>query len=102
MQDGRRLYQMLSVIERKHGLTALDTSSRALLDLIVSRELNGERSTARDLIEASGMARAVVYRKLNTLKDGHWIEEHWRDYKLCYSTSSGLDKLVGSLQERFN
>lgn len=101
MQDGRRLYQMLSVIERTHGLTALDTSSRTLLDLIVSRELNGERSTARDLIEASGMARAVVYRKLNALKAGYWIEEHWHDYKLCYTTSCGLDVLIKSLKERF-
>lgn len=102
MQEGRRLYQMLSIIERKHGLTALDTSSRTLLDLIVSRELNGERSTARDLIEASGMARAVVYRKLNALKKDHWIEEHWHDFKLCYVSSSGLDQLVGSLKERFS
>lgn len=102
MPDGRRLYQMLSIIERKHGLTSLDTSSRTLLDLIVSRELKGERSTARDLIEASGMARAVVYRKLNTLKEGQWIEESWQDYKLCYATSSGLAGLAGSLKERFS
>lgn len=102
MQDGRRLYQMLSIIERKHGLTALDTSSRTLLDLIVTRELNGERTTARDLIEVSGMARAVVYRKLNTLKQSNWIKEHWQDYKLCYTTSSGLDHLIVSLEERFS
>lgn len=102
MQDGRRLYQILSIIERNHGLTALDCSSRTLLDIIVERELNGQRTTARDLIDVSGMARAVVYRKLNTLKSANWIKEHWHDYKLCYTTSSGLEELAGSLKERFN
>ena len=98
MQDGRRLYQMLSIIERKHGLTSLDISSRALLDIIVARELNGVQTTARDLIEESQMARAVVYRKLTTLKQGNWIEEQWSDFKMYYKISSGLDQLAGSLK----
>jgi hypothetical protein len=101
VQNDRRLYQMLSIIERKHGLTALDCSARALLDLIVSRELKGYRTTARDLIEVSGKARAVVYRKLNSLKQGQWIQEHWHDFKLCYTTSSELESLIGSLEKRF-
>ena len=58
--------------------------------------------TARDLIEVSGMARAVVYRKLIALKQSNWIKEHWQDQKLCYTTSTGLDRLVGSLNERFS
>jgi len=99
MPDARRLFHMISVIERRHGLTSLDTSSRALLDIIVSRELNGERSTARELIEVSGLARALVYRKLNVLKDQNWIQEYWEDYKLYYKTSAVLEDLSGSLKE---
>lgn len=99
MSDGHRLFQMISVIERRHGLTSLDTSSRALLDIIVSRELNGDRTTARDLIEASGFAHAIVYRKLNLLKQKNWIQEYWEDYKLCYKTSAVLEDLSGSLKK---
>lgn len=99
MPDARRLFQMISVIERRHGLTSLDTSSRTLLDIIVTRELNCERSTASDLIEVSGLARALVYRKLNVLKDQNWIQEYWEDYKLCYKTSAVLENLSGSLKE---
>lgn len=98
MTEGHRLYQMVSIIERKHGLTALDGSARVLLDLIVERELSGETTTARDLINISGLARAVVYRKLIVLKQGDWIKEYWHDYKLCYLTSSRLENLVGSLK----
>jgi len=100
MLDAIRLYQVISIIERRHGLTALDIPSRTLLDLIVTRELNGDRTTARDLIDVSGMARAVVYRKLITLKKAQWIKEDWQDYKLCYSTAGGLKTLAQSLKER--
>ena len=99
MSEGRRLFQMISVIERRHGLTSLDASSRTLLDLIVSRELNGDRTTARDLIDVSGLARAIVYRKLNVLKQKNWIQEYWEDYKLCYKTSAVLENFSGSLQK---
>jgi len=66
MHDGRRLNQIVSVIERTHGLTALDPSSRTLLGMILNQELEVQRTTAQELIEVSGMVHAVVYIKLNT------------------------------------
>lgn len=102
MPDARRLYQVISIIERQHGLTELDASARALLDLIVAREMNGEKTSARELIQASGIARAVVYRKLNALKRGQWIQDDWSDFKLCYTTASKFETLVSSFKEQIS
>lgn len=84
MFESRKLYELISIVARRHGLTNLDPAARLLLDTIIERDSRGLRSTARDLIDATALSRALVYRKLKELKLQDWIGEEWVDFKLCY------------------
>lgn len=92
MVEGRKFFQLLSTVERKHGLSSIDPPAREILDLIIERELADQKTTASDLIENASISRAAVYRKLNDLKEDGWIEERWIDHKLCYMIGSRTNK----------
>ena len=90
MNENLRFFHLLSVIERKHGLSELDAAARSILDLVIEREVNGQRTTAGDLIEAASISRASVYRKIGELKSRGCIKESWDDYQLVYSAGEGV------------
>jgi len=104
MNENLRFLHLLSVIERKHGLSELDAAARSILDLVVERQVKGQRTTAGDLIEAATISRASVYRKIGELKARGCIKEGWDDYQLVYSAGDGVaaiyDELSGALDKR--
>ena len=99
MVEQRKLYELISVIARRHGLSVLDPSSRLILDYIIERESRKISTTARDLIEETKISRALVYRKLNDLKAQGWIKEHWVDFKLCYLAGPQSEAIFKALEE---
>ncbi|MEN9757762.1 MAG: hypothetical protein RL755_1949, partial [Pseudomonadota bacterium] len=70
-----KLYELISIVARRHGLTNLDPSERHILDVIVERDSRGLRTTARDIVTETELSRALVYRKLAELKALNWISE---------------------------
>ena len=50
MKHPIRLFHLLSIIERKHGLAELDPPCRSLLDIVTQREIAGIETTAEDLV----------------------------------------------------
>jgi len=99
MVEKRKLYELISMIARRHGLSGLDPSSRLVLDCIIERESGNVPTTARDLIEETQISRALVYRKLNDLKAQGWIKEHWVDFKLCYLAGPQSEAIFHALAE---
>lgn len=99
MVEARKLYELISIVARRHGLTGLDPSSRHILDVIIERDTRGLRSTARDIIAETDLSRALVYRKLNDLKSLNWISEEWVDFKLCYKTGPQSENYFVALKE---
>lgn len=97
MNENLRFFHLLSVIERKHGLSELDAAARSILDLIIEREVKGERTTAGDLIAAATISRASVYRKIGELKARGCIKESWNDYQLVYSAGEGVAAIYEEL-----
>ena len=98
--DGRRLFQLISIISRRSGLLELDPSSRKLFDIIVARELSGQVTTARDLLDESDLSRALLYRRLLSLKEQGWIMDVWRDQKLTYSVTPKFFELTNDLMSQ--
>ena len=98
MFEARKLYELISIVARQHGLTKLDPSARLVLDMIVEREAKGLRTAARDLIESTDLSRALVYRKLNDLKVKNWISEEWVEFKLCYKIGPQSDACFAALK----
>ena len=99
MVQDRKLFELISIIARRHGLSGLDPSSRLMLDCIIERETNHQLTTARDLIEQTQLTRALVYRKLNDLKHCGWIKENWVDFKLCYLAGPQSEMMFHALAE---
>ena len=97
MQQHLRLLHLLSIIERKHELSALDPSSRAILDIVVEREMAGLRTTAEDVIQRADISRASVYRKLNGLKANGSLTEVWSDHQLTYSVGDKMSKFCDEI-----
>ena len=97
MNENLRFFHLLSVIERKHGLSELDAAARSILDLVIEREVKGERTTAGDLIGAATISRASVYRKIGELKSRGCIKESWDDYQLVYSAGDGISDIYTEL-----
>lgn len=97
MNENLRFFHLLSVIERKHGLSELDAAARSILDLVIEREVKGERTTASDLISAATISRASVYRKISELKARGCIKESWDDYQLVYSAGDGVSAIYDEL-----
>ena len=85
-----RLFHLLSVIERKHRIFELDSSCRALLDIVIQRELSGRTTVAEDLMAGSDMSRATVYRKIHSLKQNGALVEMWLDQKLTYGVGANV------------
>jgi hypothetical protein len=97
MNENLRFFHLLSVIERKHGLSELDAAARSILDLVIERQVKGERTTAGDLISAATISRASVYRKIGELKSRGCINESWDDYQLVYSAGDGISDIYAEL-----
>lgn len=98
MNEKLRFFHLLSVIERKHGLSELDAAARSILDLIIEREVKGERTTAGDLIGVATISRASVYRKIGELKMRGCIKESWNEYQLVYTAGDGLAAIYEDLR----
>ena len=92
-----KLLNLLSVIERKHGIAKLDPSSRALLDIIIQRQVGDKITTAEDVIALADVSRASVYRKLSTLKDAGCIDAIIVDNIITYRASPKMNKFVKDL-----
>ena len=99
MVQDRKLFELISIIARRHGLSELDPPSRRLLDCIIERETKTQLTTARDLIEETQLSRALVYRKLSDLKSCGWITENWVDFKLCYLAGPQSELVFSALAE---
>ena len=97
MIEGRKLFQLVSTISRQHGLLDLDPSERRLFDFIFDREITGQKTTAGDLIAISKFKRALVYRKLKSLKESGWIEDRWLDFKLHYVLGQHVNRVSRDL-----
>ena len=90
MLDKIKIFHLLSILERKHRLFDLDSGCRSLLDVVVQRELKGERTVSDDLIQVSDMSRATVYRKIHFLKENGALVEQWYDQKLTYIVGTNV------------
>lgn len=93
MNENLRFFHLLSIIERKHGLSDLDAAARSILDLVIERQVKGERTTAGDLIGSAAISRASVYRKIAELKARGCVKESWDDYQLVYSAGEGVSAI---------
>ena len=91
-------FHMLSAVQKKHGLSDLDPTARAILDLIVERELAGLTTNASEIIAQSTVSQATVYRKIAERKANGSIIEDYRAYQLCYVASDKIKMLSEDLQ----
>ena len=78
-------------------MSELDAAARSILDLIIEREVQGQRTTAGDLIGAATISRASVYRKIGELKARGCIKESWDEYQLVYSAGDGISEIYNEL-----
>ena len=85
-----KIFHLLSIIERKHRIFDLDSGCRSLLDVVIQRELRGEKTVSEDLIQSSDMSRATVYRKIHFLKENGALVEVWSDHKLTYVVGANV------------
>eukprot|EP01037_Dinobryon_pediforme_P011869 gene11869-11957_t len=84
-------------LERKHGLFELDATCRALVETVFERESRGETTVAEDLIEASDMSRATVYRKIKTLTENGALVEAWADHRLTYVIGANVREFCNEI-----
>ena len=90
MRHPIRLYHLLSIVERKHGLFELDPPCRSLLDIVTQREIAGIETTAEDLVGGSDLSRATVYRKIKLLKTNGSLVESWSGRNLIYHIGENI------------
>jgi len=100
MGSGIKLFQLLTALQRQHGMLQLDHAARIVLDIIIERELANQRTTASEIVESCSLSRALVYRKLIQLKSENWISESWHDQKLCYASAQNVSIMVAELDKR--
>ena len=87
----------LMALERKHGLFELDATCRALVETVFERELRGETTVAEDLIGASDMSRATVYRKIKALTENGALVEVWSDHRLTYIIGTNVREFCNEI-----
>ena len=80
---GLRLYQLLGVLEKSHGLAVFDGLHRQVLNAVIDANISGESITSQDIVEIGITSRSSIYRKIGDLKDAGFISEAW-DKGVCY------------------
>ena len=80
---GLRLYQLLGVLEKSHGMAAFDGLHRQVLNAVIDAHLSGTAITSQDIVEQNFTSRSSTYRKIGDLKDVGFIDEAW-DKGVCY------------------
>jgi hypothetical protein len=92
-----KIFHLLSVLERKHGIFELDPACRAILEIMTLREVEGLETCAEDFISGSQMSRATVYRKIRLLKSNGSLAEAWSNRRLLYSVGDNVKQFCEEL-----
>eukprot|EP01037_Dinobryon_pediforme_P011906 gene11905-11998_t len=90
MAGALRLLNLISIIERKHEVNELDPLSRAIINIVTERELDGRMSTAEDIYNLANVSKATVYRRIGTLISNGSLMETWKNQKLTYQIGNKM------------
>ena len=80
---GLRLYRLLGILEKSHGLADFDGLHRQILTEVIDAHIAGQRITSQNIIEKGLTSRSSTYRKVSDLKDNGFLVDHW-DQGVCY------------------
>ena len=80
---GFKIYSLLSVLERKHGMLWADGLHRQVFMAVLEAQLEGKSITNQQLVELEFTSRSSTYRKIGDLKQLGFISEKWEKGS-CY------------------
>lgn len=72
-----RLYQMLGILEKSHGLTVYDGLHRQVLNAVIDAHVAGHNITNQDIVDLGFTSRSSTYRKIGELKFGGFLADEW-------------------------
>ena len=78
-----RLYQLLGVLEKSHGLADFDGLHRQVLNAVIEAHIAGTSITNQDIVELGITSRSSTYRKITDLKASGFLEDTW-EQGVCY------------------
>ncbi len=98
LETTERLLNLLNMLERKHGITNLDSHQREFLEFIVRQGAAGLTVTPNDVVELNLTSRSSTYRKLADLRELNLIKETWIDGQCQLSAADSTKEFVTSLR----
>lgn len=97
MKNRLKLFQLITMLERKHSFATLDADCRQILDFIGRRQIENLPNDAGTIIASLEISRPTVYRKLSNLKDRQFIREIWLEQRLNYELDARAIVFLGEL-----
>ena len=80
-----RLYRILGILEKSHGLADFDGLHRQILNAVIDAHISGRGMTNQDVVALGLTSRSSTYRKLGDLKESGFISDHWQHGE-CFLT----------------
>ena len=80
---GLRLYRLLGVLEKSHGLARFDGLHRQVLNAVIEAQIAGKPITSQDIVDLALTSRSSTYRKISDLKENGFLIDQW-DQGVCY------------------
>jgi hypothetical protein len=80
---GLRLYRLLGVLEKSHGLARFDGLHRQVLNAVIEAQVAGKPISSQDIVDLAFTSRSSTYRKISDLKENGFLVDHW-EQGICY------------------
>ena len=78
-----RLYRLLGILEKSHGLARFDGLHRQVLNAVIEAQIAGKSITSQDIVDMGLTSRSSTYRKVSDLKENAFLVDRW-EKGVCY------------------